>query len=241
MACGGAIELPETSRDAQALDGPFPDAMPVSGAADATSALDAPHNTALDAGADASAGTDAALASRDATTADDAYTWSDGPAVGTDGLPSTAECLTGGHVLWVQGDPGCFWFTGTQRYALGSSWFVEAERYYATYDGAYLVVGVPASTQSGGGDGWRLNFNTWNVKQPMRTGVVYDALAVTGQNPASYNMQTCASAYGTFRVDEFRAVGGTDTSGIGMLLSFTAAFSLTCKDSTGVLRGCVHF
>ncbi len=258
-ACGGAVQSGETSRDAQALDAIAAEAVaPDATVADATSSSGDPD--AADAASswrplvtgDALDGATFAETVRDAradsvipgdtdapadATADDGSAGSDSPAIGTNDLPSTAECLTGGHVLWVQGDPGCFWFTGTQRDAIGSSWSVEAEDYYApTYDGALLEVGPPDA----GGAGWMFNFNTMNVKQPMNTGVVYDVLAVNAMTMVGY-VRTCTTAYGNFRVDELRAVGGTDGGGIGMLLSFTAAFSVTCDGYPGVLRGCVHF
>jgi hypothetical protein len=148
-------------------------------------------------------------------------------------LPSTAPCLTGGHALWVEGDPGCFWFVGSQLDSAGSSFFIEAEAYYATYDGALIEVSVPGAVA-----GWHINFNTWNAMGPMQTGAVYDALSVMSADSVAYD-RTCPLAGGRFRVDEFS--GSVPKPAIvGPLYSFTAAFAFTCAGS-GVLRGCVHF
>jgi hypothetical protein len=193
-----------------------------------------------DAESGAGAAVDATVDSGPDALAVDAAADSDGPTLGPDDLPSTDVCLTGGHVLWVQGDPGCFWFAGTQNDGVGSYWSVEAEEYYATYDGALLEVKPPASADAGAAS-WYFNFNTWNMKTPMTTGVVYDALAVTGGYFVGY-AQTCTTAYGSFRVDEFRATGGdAAVGGVSTLLGFTAAFSVTCDGTPGVLRGCIHF
>ena len=166
----------------------------------------------------------------------------DGEAAGgaeasADGLPSTAPCLTGGHVLSVEGDPGSFFFTGTQTDALGSVWAVEAEEYYAVFDGALIEVKPPPSADAGGS--WFLDFNTWNAMIPMKTGVVYDIATVSNSTSFGYT-RTCSSAAGSFRVDEMEAPDAS-VGGVSMLLGFTAAFAVTCDGYPGVLRGCVHF
>ena len=155
-----------------------------------------------------------------------------------DGLPSTAPCLTGGHVLSVEGDPGSIFFTGVQTDALGSSWAVEAEEYYALFDGALIEVTPPPSADAGGA-GWFLNFNTWNTMTRMQTGIVYDVATVANSDSFGYT-RTCASAGGSFRVDEFDAPDAS-IGGVSMLIGFTAAFAITCDGYPGVLRGCVHF
>jgi hypothetical protein len=193
------------------------------GQADGTAASDgSPSVDATSPGDDATA-TDAA-ASDDPQEAD---------GVGDMGLPSTAPCLTGGHVLWVQGDPGNVLFSGTQTYAAGTSWLVEAEAYYATYDGAYVVVGLP------GGGGWYFSFNTWGLKQPMQTGVRYDASDTGSGSELVRYLRTCMTQTGSFEVEDFSAEGGE--GGIGTLLSITASFSVTCDNSPGAVRGCFHY
>ena len=156
----------------------------------------------------------------------------------SDGLPSTAPCLTGGHVLSVEGDPGSFFFTGTQTDAVGSSWAVEAEEYYALFDGALIEVAPPPSADAGGA-GWFLDFNTWNAMTRLQTGVVYDVATVSTAGSFGYG-RTCTAATGTFRVDDFEAPDAR-IGGVSMLLGFTAAFAIECDGYPGVLRGCVHF
>src|SRR5580700_6789571 len=212
-ACGGDLSASSSHPDASSL----PPALDAS----ATEVVDAnsPPESAAPSGAGADVTTepgaggslvDGSPEAGDAATFLDARGDDEG-SEGMDGLPSTAECLTGGHVLWVEGDPGCFWFAGTQLDSLGSSWSVEAEAYYAVYDGALLEVQPPASADAGGS--WYFNFNTWNLREPMQTGVVYDALAASGSYLVGY-VRTCSSAYGSFRVDEFNATGVEDGGGM---------------------------
>jgi hypothetical protein len=62
---------------------------------------------------------------------------------GGDGLPSTADCLIGGNVLWVSGDPGSAIYPGEQTVSTGSTWSVSAEADVAAYDGALLEIHLP--------------------------------------------------------------------------------------------------
>jgi hypothetical protein len=245
----GGEGLDATLSDADATL-PFEGAAPDSGSEDATLLQDAtlPQDSAfgdvdedsqdvrsLDAGDGAlvDAGTPldgASDATREGEVAEDAE-------AAADGLPSTAPCLTGGHVLSVEGDPGSFFFTGTQTDALGSVWAVEAEEYYAVFDGALIEVEPPPSADAGGS--WFLDFNTWNAMIPMKTGVVYDIATVSNSISFGYT-RTCSSAAGSFRVDEMEAPDAS-VGGVSMLLGFTAAFAITCDGYPGALRGCVHF
>jgi hypothetical protein len=247
VGCGGATELSTSERDVRTGDDgsgnptdPFDGTAGDDGvASDAGPSVQPTQVPSPGTVPDASPGDEHEPIALDANATDSADVpgQDSGPEAGA--LPSTAPCLTGGHVLKVEGDPGCFWFSGTQYDALGSSWAVEAEAYFATYDGASIQVLPPASAQSGG-PGWFLNFNTWNAREPMQTGVVYDVGMVSNGGSFGY-ASTCVSASGSFRVDDFRATGGTGSPEIGMLLSFTAAFSIACDGSPGVLRGCIHF
>jgi hypothetical protein len=165
-------------------------------------------------------------------------------------LPSTAACLTGGNVLWVDGDPTVWpwWLVGVQTVSVGSTWNVQAENYYATYDGAILEVRLAGS--SPGDPFWYFEFNTWGTGGPMEAGVTYSNSSnpPAGATPIQNGdfsigyAATCAILSGTFHVQEFTASPGTEEQGIDNLLTFTATFSAVCEQTeVGVLRGCIHY
>ena len=96
---------------------------------------------------------------------------SDGPSAVDGGLPSTAACLTGGNVLWVEGEPNSLWLAGAQTDAKGSAWTTQAESDYAMYDGVYISVTLPGSTL--GTPWWGFQFDTWPSEVAMDVGVDY--------------------------------------------------------------------
>jgi len=222
---GASVADSGSGSDATLTDAQESDGSPGDAVADesATTLQDsAPIDASLDEGAPPEASTDGSAPPEAST--DDA------------GLPSSAACSTGGHVFWVHGDPGCPWFAGTETDGLGSAFAVEAEAYYATYDGALVQV-TPA--EGGSADWWSINFNTWKTKQAMVTGVVYDVAAVNESEIVQHGTGCPGNVSGHFRVDEYEALG--DNGGIGTLLGFTAVFVFKCENVVGELHGCVHF
>jgi hypothetical protein len=218
------------------------DASPNKGVRDATA------RSAVDARVQLDVITDAA--SPNAAQTPDAADASDGPIVDAiaDGsasdvdptlgvLPSTAMCLTGGNVLWIEGGPGNFWFTGTQLDTDTSIWYAEAiSDYSMPYDGVLIEV-TPAGV-SPPGTRWGLTFNSWASRTPLLPGFTYDGSQFLGDSTIGY-LATCAAATGSFRVDTF--TGTPLDGGLGGVTDFTAAFSFGCEGSAGALSGCVHY
>jgi hypothetical protein len=164
-------------------------------------------------------------------------------------LPSTAACLAGGNVLWLEGDPDSWWgFAGTQTFSTGTFWLGYADNIYAKYDGTTVSIGVPGSVPGGE---WQFAFSTWSVAGisvpgPLQTGVVY---SVTPSNYAedltiySPTAQGCGIG-GAFRLDAFSAQSGLGGDTEDTLLTLTATFSASCphaEGKTGILRGCLHY
>ena len=122
---------------------------------------------------------------------------------------------------------------------------MQAENYYATYDGALVTVAPPGDPV--GDNSWHLEFNTWPSGQAMQTGVTYPVhYDSTSTSSQAYMLigytWTCGNLTGAFHVDEFTAQLGTAEQGIDTLTTFTASFAAVCdQGKTGVLRGCVHY
>ena len=192
---------------------------------------------------------------QDAVTQDvgseDAAVVADSGGAATDAaLPSTAPCLTGGNVLWLQANPASFWYAGTETLSDAAVWssLEEATAYYFVWDGVYVQATAAAA---GPGETWTLQLNTWGLNAPLETGVVYD-MAQGGGDLIGY-LRSCdpmTGLIGQFRVDAFSAAsldGGTGSVGTtGRLETFTAAFWAQCNNTTdpgppGVLQGCVHY
>ncbi len=84
------------------------------------------------------------------------------------GLPSTAPCLTGGNVMWLQATSPSFWYTGTETLGNDAMWAAEAYAYYFVWDGTYLQA---EAADAAIGERWTLSFNTWNLDAGVRTGL----------------------------------------------------------------------
>jgi hypothetical protein len=128
-------------RDATLADVDVGDSSPADGTADAGTETGATDAWVQD------------VAEQDVAEQEAALPEAEPPEASTDdaGLPSAQACLTGGHVFWVHGDPGCPWFVGTETFGIGSAFAVEAEAYYATYDGALVQV---SGVQGDASDWW---------------------------------------------------------------------------------------
>jgi hypothetical protein len=245
VACGGALAEP-------------PEAGCVGSCPDANAAY------ASDGSLDASALRDASVEAglfdgtlQDVTVQDAGFeeaAEADGPPTEAS-LPSTAPCLTGGNVLWLQADPASFWYAGAETLSDAAVWssLEEANAYYFVWDGVYVQT---MADDAGPGEYWTLQLNTWGLHAPLETGVVYD-MAQGGGDLIGY-MRSCGPTTGLrgqFRVDAFAATtldgGSVDgdggvPGGIGRLVTFTAAFWARCNNTAdpgplGVLQGCVHY
>ena len=152
-------------------------------------------------------------------------------------LPSTAACLTGGNVFAVDGDQGCYWLVGPQTDGPDSDFVGVSQAYTADVDGVSLAI-TPVENENFRGATWHVSLNTFLARAPIQIGVVYGDAAWDRSLAFTY-AAPCNAATGIFRIDELSA--DPKDGGQGALHALTAAFSVTCKGSTGALRGCVHF
>ena len=154
---------------------------------------------------------------------------------------STAPCLTGGNVLYVNGGSGSFWLTGAQTDSTGSTWAVSAQNYTAKYDGALVEVHLPGSQSSD--PWWYIAFDTSNFSQAVQLGTVYTGAAPFSATAGAAGLtigyaQTCGTGVGSFRIDQLVATGDASED---TLVELTAAFSATCEANSVPLRGCIHY
>jgi hypothetical protein len=254
LGCGARSELPLPDEEGTQLEVDAEAPTPVNDASvGRTPSDDATSPTAIDA-ADG-----AAEAPFDAAREDDGALADAGSANGPPdaSLPPTAACLTGGNVLWVDGDSDARWFVGTQTDSslTGATFAVQAENYVETYDGALLEVHLPNTTTSE--YTWFLEVNTWPSGEVMQTGVTYPVTTTAGSSgPVSttaaymqiaFGSATCGLLSGSFRLDQFTAQPGSEPL-IDTLVTFTASFEAACEQpnpglppTPGVLRGCIHY
>jgi hypothetical protein len=239
LACGGRSALDDYPRGSATTvptaaappDESVPPPSPASGVdADAPSAVDASQ-------ADATA--DAPWTPADAGSVD--ADGGDGTSPSDPTLPSTAACLTGGNVLWVDGEPGSWWLGGTQTDSVGTQWSGGVGCCQSQIDDVTMWVDLPG----GGSTSWSFGLQ---VQQPMMAGETYSNAPnpPAGAFPVpsyglliSYPVVTHkCEAVGTFRIDAISA-DLTVGAGGGPLETLTAAFSVVC--GSGVLRGCMHY
>jgi hypothetical protein len=209
---------------------------------------------AVDASArDAEPSADAATSFPDANATDASIDSPSGDAaiyLDDAGLPSSAACLTGGNVLWVDGDPDSWWFVGQETITSSGGWGSQADNYYATYDGVIVEAALTANPTP---DRWYFQLNTWGTGKPMVAGTTYSnapnppagTAAIPSDDFVIGYGWTCGMVVGTFRIEEFTAAPGDSGANSNQLLSFTAVFSAVCDrvnpTHLGVLRGCIHY
>jgi hypothetical protein len=161
-----------------------------------------------------------------------------------DELPSTAPCLVGGNVFWLDAEPGALgWTTGGQTLTSSSGWAVGAYADVRTYDGVLIEV-HPAGSMLGA-PFWYLDLDTSQIMQVIETGMTYENAhpSGTGGVPDVPGLtlgykDTCGSGIGSFRIDTLSAEG--DAS-VDTLLEVTVAFAAHCDGWPGVIKGCVHY
>ncbi len=148
------------------------------------------------------------------------------------GVGSAAACLTGGNVVFLDGDSGDFIHPGMAKITQGT--------FYANSESSYVGVSVQPSDQSLG-SWWTLDFATTNLQRPIGVGV-YDGAErhpFESSNTPGLDVdgdgRGCNTLSGRFEIQEL----SVDAS--GAMQRFTATFEQHCERWPATLRGCVHY
>ena len=148
------------------------------------------------------------------------------------GPVSSAPCLTGGSVVYLDGDPGDFIHPGAQTLAV-SSWSALNS---GTSDTFWYEANVSSN------DWWDFAFSSAKQGAPLAVGRYDNAtrypfeaagapgLDVTGDG------RGCNMSSGWFEIESI--AGGP---GNGSFTELTATFEQHCENGVAALRGCIHF
>lgn len=144
-----------------------------------------------------------------------------------------AQCLTGGNVIYLDGDPGDYIHPGSETIQV-SSWSTDSfNSPPVTF--AYAWDGVGASW-------WTFYFSTEELGGSLVPGVYPNTERFpfeTAGHPGmdiSGSGRGCNTSTGTFQILS-SAFGPTD----GNFTEFTATFEQHCEGAATALRGCIHF
>ena len=164
-----------------------------------------------------------------------------GPTEGV--LLSTAPCLTGGSVLWIDAAPRNDLYSGGMFRLAGSdvTWQVRLGADDAvSSDFVYIWAANSVPMPNGDYDSpfW-VNLNTIGARIPFQVGVVYSGTDIDPDALISFRAP-CEMASGSFRLDALSGVPETPTSAT-VIHDLTAAFSFTCQGASGPVAGCVHY
>ena len=147
------------------------------------------------------------------------------------GVGSTAACLTGGNVLFLDGDPGAFIHPGIETLTNGT-WGATSTSEYVQID-----MTPAASNESL----WTLTFSSQQLGQALAAQVYTGAARYPFEPPGapgldiSGNGGGCNTLSGSFQIEEVDEADG------GTLEGFTATFEQHCEEQDAGLRGCVHY
>jgi hypothetical protein len=157
-------------------------------------------------------------------------------------LPSSAACLAGGNILWIDGDPDALIFEGTTTVAGGTWKAMPWDDIEWNSGAAFEITPSDATPET---PPWVVNFTLSFTPepQPIVLGTVYSP-TIPSENTLGPELPVlnveqiyaCDQSEGAFRVDAL-----TDSSDDTLLLSVTATFWLHCYGHKGLLRGCVHY
>lgn len=151
------------------------------------------------------------------------------------GVGSPALCLTGGNVVYLDGDAGDYVHPGTATITVGS--FTEQHR--PTDVPTDVSIQVVPSDPSQGTD-WSLDFGSTQLGVPLTPQVYDDAERDSFASPGHPGIDIggdgrgCNTDTGRFQVEDLKVTGGKVTA-------FTATFEQHCEGASATLRGCVHF
>lgn len=235
LQCGGRVSSDDCPCGPPSADG----AVTIDAAVDATLDSSSADASASDVDVEDAPPVDAAL---DAGPCGVDHHVSHGVCLADDAsadLPSVEACVDAGNVLWVDGDPGAYIYTGTSDLVNGS-WAVGSESYGAPDNGALLEAHYANSASV---DPWW--FLLFRDGPSLAPGVVYHASSASSANPGleiQFGSNGCyagATQYfnpgeGAFRIDELDA-------GDASLNAFSGAFWILCDKASGVLRGCLRY
>lgn len=161
----------------------------------------------------------------------------DADAAKPEGPASVAPCMTGGNVLYVDGDPTDPVHPGQETIAGAATTFVNAAPTSHAFTTRLWTEFVPAAPNL---KHWELIFSTDKLSTPISTGVYASAQRHTtggaghpGLFISNYDLGCSGALTGSFEIVEL-TMNGPDVT------SFTASFEQQCAGMTGALRGCVH-
>ncbi len=152
--------------------------------------------------------------------------------VAPSGVGSDSPCLTGGNVIFYNGDSGSYIYAGKETITQGA-WSASATA-------SEVHISVDPSDQSQG-LWWDLYFDASKLQSTTLQAQVYEnaqrwpfqAVGHPGLD-VSGDGKGCNEVTGRFQIEELTMNGST-------LQSFTATFEHHCEGGAPALRGCVHF
>jgi hypothetical protein len=146
------------------------------------------------------------------------------------GVGDPSPCLTGGSVLFFDGDATDFIHPGIETISMGA---------FQATAGTFAVHVNVSSTAQSAGTTWSLDFSTQQLNQPIAaqvyTGAQSAPFAAAGHPGIEIggDGRGCNTIAGSFQIETLQASGTT-------LQSFTATFEQHCEAGTSALRGCIH-
>jgi hypothetical protein len=148
------------------------------------------------------------------------------------GIGSDAPCLAGGNVIFFDGDPNDYIFSGMETITQGN-WSAQAST-------SNVHVHVDPMNQAQG-LWWDLYFDSSMLPMPaLATQVYMNAERWPFESPnhpgldVSGDGRGCNTVTGSFQVEDLQYTNGA-------LTSFTATFEHHCEGGVPALRGCVHY
>lgn len=145
---------------------------------------------------------------------------------------SSSPCLTGGSVVYVDGDPGDYIHPGPETFAV-SAWTAINS---GTAD-TFLYETNPNSIAGI----WDFAFSSLNLGQPLAVGRYDNATGYPGAagTPVLQIIgggRACRILSGWFEIESI--AGGPNN---GSFTELTATFEQHCENAAAALRGCIHF
>jgi hypothetical protein len=152
----------------------------------------------------------------------------------TSSSPSTAPCLTGGSVIYLDGDPGDYIHSGIET--------INVDHWSALNSGSSNTFWYQWDNASNGGEWWSFAFSSVQLGAPLAIGRYDNATRYpfeTAGHPGldvSGSGRGCNISSGWFQI--FSIAGGPNN---GSFTELTATFEQHCEDGTAALRGCIHY
>jgi hypothetical protein len=148
------------------------------------------------------------------------------------GIGSDSPCITGGNVVFFNGDVGEYVYAG-QETITEATWSAKAST-----SQVHISVNPTDSKQ---GLWWDFYFDSSKLANPVLDTQVYEnaerwPFQETGHPgfDVSGDGRGCNTVSGKFQIEELKTDGAT-------LKSFTATFEHHCEGGSAALRGCVHY